>query len=105
MAAGRPAGRCDPVRVAAEVGQARSEKIDSGMDLFDNAIQCGIGRERVADQGDIDAVGHWTAGEERKVLLGPHLPIAAMYEQKSRRIRARLEEIDTIAFARTISEV
>jgi len=75
------------------------------MDLCHDLVEGRFRRKRIADQRDIDAVRHGPCGKQRKGLLGPHLPIAAMNEQQRRGVRRSLEEIDTVAFARAISEV
>ena len=68
-------------------------------------IERRIRRQRVADQRDIDAMRHRPFGEQREILLGPRLPIAAMDEQQRRRLVARLEKIDPVALARAIAEI
>src|SRR5581483_1490232 len=105
MSAGRPARRDEALAVAAECGQFARKKIDAGMDLGDDLIQRGIGRERIADQRDIDAVAERALGKHREVFLGAVLPIAAVDEQQGRRIVMHLEKVDAVALARTVTKI
>ena len=75
--------------VAAERGQLSGEIIDPGVDFGDDLIERRIRRQRVADQRDIDAMRHRAVGKQRKGFLGARLPIAAMDEQKRRRLVPR----------------
>ncbi len=54
-----------PLRRRAERGQLPGEIIDAGMDFGDDLVERRIRRQRVADQRDIDAVGHRALGERR----------------------------------------
>ena len=58
-----------PSAVGAERGQLPGEIIDALMDFGDDLVQRRVGRQRVADQRDIDAVRHRALGEDRKDLL------------------------------------
>ena len=73
--------------VAAERRQLLGQKVDPRVDFGDDLVQRRIGRQRVADQRDIDAVRHRPAGEHRKSLLRPGLPVAAVDEQNGGRLR------------------
>src|SRR5215470_11692300 len=105
MAAGRPARYHDPLPVAAKRGQLRAEKIDAGMDLRDNLVERRIRRERIAGQRDIDAMRQRSFGEQRKIFLGAHLPIAAMNEEQRWRAFRGLEKVDPVALARAVAKV
>src|SRR5580704_15440796 len=105
MAAGGPSGNNNPVGVAAARRQMVGQKVDPRMDFSDDLIERRLGSERVADHGDVDAEHHGTAGKQRKGLLGPHLPVAAMDKNQRRRPLGSLEEVDAIAFARAVSEI
>jgi hypothetical protein len=48
-------------------------------------------------------MGHRAFGEYRKHFLRPVLPVAAVDEQKRRRLFGGFEEIDPVAFARTVA--
>ena len=79
-----------PLRVAAESRQLIAEEIDAGVDLHDDLVERRVGRERIADQRDIDAMGHHAFGEQREGLFRTHLPIAAVNEQQRRRAGCEL---------------
>ncbi len=65
----------------------------------------GVGRERIADQRDIDAIAERTLGKHREILFRPVLPVAAVDEKQGRRIVVHLEKIDAVALARAIAEI
>src|SRR3984893_17807739 len=105
MAAGGPSGHHDPLVVAAERGQFLRQKIDAGMNLGHDLIERHLRRQRVADQRNIDAIRQWSFGKQRKGLLCPLLPVAAVYEQKRGAVVARLEKVDPVALARAVAQV
>src|SRR3954447_19489237 len=105
MPAGRPSGDHDPVALTAQPRQLSGERIDSSEDFGHDLVERRIRRQRVADQRDIDALRHRAFRKQRKDFLGPMLPIATMDEQQRRRVVPRLEKIDAIALARSVSEI
>ena len=90
---------------APKLGQTTGESVDPGVDFRDDLFERRVGRERIADQRHIDAVGHRACRKQRKGILRPHLPIAAMDKQQRWRIRRRLEEVDPVALARTVLKI
>src|SRR3954463_4498812 len=105
MSAGGPSGYHDAPRIAAERRQLLAKKIQRAMNFGDDRIERRLRGQRVANQRDIDAMRHRSRGKQRKNLLGAILPITAVDEQQRRGVFARLEQIDPIALARTISEI
>ena len=105
VSAGGPACHHDAMAVAAERRQLSGEIIDRGVDFADDLVQRRIRRQRITGQRDIDAMRHRAVGKQRKGLLGPGLPIAAMDEQQRRRLFPGPEEIDPVALARAISQI
>src|ERR1700730_7242746 len=79
--------------------------IDAGMDFAHDLVERCIRRQRVADQRDIDAIGQWAFGKQRKGLLRTVLPIAAVNEKEGWAFVAPFEEVDTVAFAWAITQV
>src|SRR5262245_12748717 len=75
------------------------------MDLGDDAVQAGLRGEGVADQGDADAVGEGAGGEEGEVLLGAHLPVAAVDEDQRRPGGIPREVVDAVALGRAVAHV
>src|SRR6516162_5939159 len=51
----------------------------------DDVGETGLRRQRVADDGDVDAVGARSVGEEGEHVLVVALPIAAVNEDEQRR--------------------
>src|SRR6185295_5885185 len=74
-------------------------------DLADDGVHALLGRERVADQRDADAMGERSRHEEREGLLLAHLPVAAVDEHQQRRILFRREEVAAVARRRAVAEV
>src|SRR5579871_1777594 len=105
MAAGRPTRHHDPLVLGTERGQPLPEEIDAGMNLGDDLIERGVRRERVTYQRDIDAMRHRALGEQRECLFRPVLPVTTMDKEQRRHARARLEKIDAVALARSVSEI
>src|SRR5229473_5228018 len=105
MSAGGPSGHRDPSGVATENRQLFRQKVESSINLSNDLIERRVRRERVADQRDIDAMRHGSCGKQREGLLGAHLPVTAMDEQKRRPAVGGFEEIDAVALARAVSEV
>ena len=86
-----------------ERGQLPGEEIDTGVNLGDDLVERRVRRQRIADQRNIDAVGHRALGNDGEDLLGARLPVAAVDEQQRRRSVSRFQEIDPVALARAIS--
>src|SRR3954449_13304480 len=75
------------------------------MDFGHDLIQRRIRGQRVADQSDIDAVGHGAAGKQCEAFLGAGLPVAAVDKQKRRSALPRIEKIDPVALAGAVSHI
>eukprot|EP01035_Chromulina_nebulosa_P065218 gene65218-89229_t len=50
------------------------QRIDAGMHFRDDLVERRVGRQRVADDRDIDAVRHRTGRETGEEVLRAHLP-------------------------------
>ena len=59
-----------PSPAAPSAGNCAAMIIDAGMYLGHDLVERRIGRQRVADQRDVDAVRHRTFGDYREDLLG-----------------------------------
>src|SRR6266480_3833522 len=60
---------------------------ESGANLFDDLGEADLRRQRIADNGNIDAMGTRPFRDEGKGLLLIALPIAAMNKDEQRRLR------------------
>lgn len=105
MPAGGPPRSHQPFGIGPKLGQATGEIVDPGVDFRDDLLEGRIGRERVADQRDVDAVRHRARREQRKGRLRAHLPIAAVNEKQRRRIRRRFQKVDAVALAGTVLKI
>ena len=83
----------------------RCEMIDTHVDLGHDLVERGLRRQRIADQRHVDALRQQSLGHDREILLGAHLPVAAVNEQHQRSAVRDLQDVDTVAFARSVTEV
>jgi hypothetical protein len=56
MTAGRPAGNCDAVGIAAEVAQAVGQKIDAGVDFGNDRVERRMGPAANSEKASFDRV-------------------------------------------------
>jgi hypothetical protein len=77
-----------------------------GACLTNNAVHRSFGRQAVARDRHIEAIGERSFGDEAEALLGVALPITAMEEQQSRRPAAICgEEIESCARRIAIGQI
>ena len=95
MRAGRPARGEEPLGIGAPVFEMGAEPGCGGARLGGDRIHARRRRQRVARDGDVDALGQRRLGDEGEAVLRVVLPIAAMEEQQRRRaVMAGREEIE-----------
>src|SRR5262245_24698876 len=85
MSPGRPAADEQPITVEPELVGAVAENAERLTNFSDDVGEAGLRRQRVADDGDVDAVGARSVGEEGEHVLVVALPIAAVNENEQRR--------------------
>ncbi len=84
MAARRPAGGEDAVRIAPPIRKIIVQPGGGGSGLDDDIVHPRLGGEGIASHRDADAVRESTLGNKGKSFPGVALPIAAMEEQQGR---------------------
>src|SRR6516164_7249551 len=93
MSPGRPAADEQPITVEPELVGAIAQNAERLTNFSDDVGETGLRRQRVADDGDVDAVGARSVGEEGEHVLVVALPIAAVNEHEQRRPRRAAGEV------------
>src|SRR6516164_3057168 len=106
MAAGRPAADIKPRRIASQFREMLVQPTQRSTRLTNNAVHSSLGRQGVARDSDIKAVGEWSLGNETEALLRVALPIAPMEEQQGRGASAiRGEEIEASTWRIAVDQI
>jgi len=82
MSPGRPAADEKPIAVEAELVGAFAENAERLTDFFNDVGEANVRRQRIADDGDVDAVGARSLGDEGEDVLVVALLIAAVNEHE-----------------------
>src|SRR5258706_8155339 len=105
MPARRPPCDIEATRVAAIAITIVGNEADRRADFVDDAVERNIRRQRVTDHRDADPVRERPAREHAEILLGAHLPVAAVDEYQYRAGRLRGKIIDAIARRRAVAQI
>src|SRR5262249_38738927 len=106
MPSGRPAADKEPIAVEAKIVGALAQNRERTTNFCNNVGEARLRRQRIAEQGDIDAVGSRSLGTKGDQVLVVALPIAAVNEDEQRRLeRAAGEVIEPRAGPACIGDV
>src|SRR5215467_15227148 len=106
MPSGRPAADEEAIAVEAEIVGALAETGERATNFPDDIGETRLRRQRIADHGDVNAMGARSRGEKGEHVLVVALPIAAVNEHEQRRLgRTRGEIIETRARATSIGNI
>jgi hypothetical protein len=78
---------------------------DRRVRVRDDVVHARVRPERIPDHRDADAGIEEALCKEGEVLLGPHLPEAAVDENEHGRLRSGREVVDAVARARSIRQI
>src|ERR1700746_3487143 len=105
MTAGRPATDIEPCWIASQCREMLVKPTQRSARLADNVVHRSLGRQSVARDCDMEAMGERSFCDEAEALLGVALPIAAMEEQQRRGAGAgRGKEIESRARSIAMSQ-